>query len=111
MSKLLIKLFKYKHKRKCFNLTFLHKMTAQEISLLLKEYNFVNESNIFLNENIDGSTFIMIFSEKKCLKLLKNDLKLSEYQILLLKELYRDIYNYRKLHGSGFRKKYEKPCY
>lgn len=60
----------------------------------LKKYKFYEEAEIFLREEIDGDSLIIIFTEKDGLNLL-NQMGLSFNQICDLYIMYNDIYYFR----------------
>lgn len=74
-------------------------LDKDDIYFFLTYHGFKNEALIFLNENVDGESFIFLFSNNnESVKILKNA-GLKYEQILQLAYFYDQIYKFVKKYS------------
>lgn len=93
---LLYKILNLQFRKKNHNILKLEEWNELDLYYYLKNIGFDDEALIFFNENVDGKTFIILFTEIAC-KSIFYELELNDKQIYKLSELYYIIYRYRKI--------------
>ena len=73
----------------------MRELIPSELEMLLKNNNFVEEAEIFKNEQVDGSGFIVLLTEKEGIELIKEELGVAPQRIQKLKVFYKQIFEFR----------------
>eukprot|EP01091_Cochliopodium_minus_P007736 TRINITY_DN17624_c0_g1_i1.p1 TRINITY_DN17624_c0_g1~~TRINITY_DN17624_c0_g1_i1.p1 ORF type:complete len:125 (+),score=29.73 TRINITY_DN17624_c0_g1_i1:42-416(+) len=103
-SKLDKKLLDYKFLQGNEKILNLRNLNCRQLHQLMLSKGFLIEANAFLNELIDGMSFIIIFTEEEGIDMLTDDFNFSQQQILKLKEFYSFICKLRYLKAKNFKK-------
>ena len=70
--------------------------SPDELGAFLTKKGFHNEAIKFVEESVDGGSFIFLMASEEGIEMLELDLKFSKESIQKLKDLYKDIYLFRK---------------
>jgi hypothetical protein len=97
------KLISLNYYKKNHNILNLRLMDSTQLNKVLKKYHLPKEiRNKFLEELVDGNSFIFLMTEKLGLENLVSYMNFNQEQIKLLKRFYSHIYRFRKLYSKEF---------